>query len=287
MSKQSKSIEPHETNLNQNAGIRWLHSLYAPLEKLTRKWWFYVLLFVVPLFILPISSSRGLTGPSDVGPLIWELTDTWLARKAMLVPYQPFFHLAIVLLIAGIYRWGNKFAKFYSIIVGVHILTITYFQGFGVTENYGNVLVTFFAIWFLFGGLPWIWDAFIRKTDFTFKRLPLWRYWVIPFAILAFWDPDQTWDLDPGMFLYSASPTAASMMIPIYLSVFSLLYPKVNMVAFRLMSFTGIIYGVLSVAVGIFKEGDDAVYWTLLHVPQIFVSLYCFVLSLRAKESNG
>ncbi|MBW8010447.1 MAG: hypothetical protein FVQ83_04280 [Chloroflexi bacterium] len=287
MSIRSKHIDIPQSSAKLETNARWMQTSYVFFERLTRKWWFYLLLLVVPFFILPISTEKGLTGPSDVGPLIWRLGDDWLRRKALFVPYQPFAHLGVVLLIAAVFRWGNKFGRIFSTAIGLHFMSLIYFQAVGVAENYGLVLVIMFTIWFLAAALPFLWEGIINIGDYTFKRLSLWRYWVVPLAILAFWDPDQTWDLDPAMFVYSPSPTAACMMAPIYLAVLSLLYPRVNMVAFRMMSFTSLIFGVLSIAVGIFKEGDDAVYWTLLHMPQILISLYCFVLGLRAPKPEA
>ena len=38
--------------------------LYERLERLTRKWWFYVVLYLIPSFIPPYSLKKGfITGP--------------------------------------------------------------------------------------------------------------------------------------------------------------------------------------------------------------------------------
>jgi hypothetical protein len=40
----------------------------------------------------------------------------------------------------------------------------------------------------LFVAAFWLWEAVISRNDFTRRQSrPLWHYWMVPLAMLAFW----------------------------------------------------------------------------------------------------
>jgi len=134
-------------------------------------------------------------------------------------PFMPFLHIIIILFIAAVLVYGNKFGEIFTALVDVNYLLIA-FQNIAVTERYRVGVIPVNIIWFSLIGLLWLWDVKIGKTEYIFQRQPLWRYWVVPLAVLAFWSPDRPWDFNPIYLLTSDSPLAFCLATPIYLSIF-------------------------------------------------------------------
>ncbi|MEW6718732.1 MAG: hypothetical protein AB1345_14690, partial [Chloroflexota bacterium] len=205
---------------------------YFHIEKLTRKWWFYLLLFLIPA-LSPCYVSTGLGYYRNPLDFILQVTEALYWKKYIFQPLMPAAHLTVILLILLLVRMGNRFGRLFSTLVGCNFLIILYVQTMVNTEKYGFVVATPFFILFLMVALVWFWEASSPKTDFTFRWLPIKKYWVVPMALFAFWDPDQAWYLDMRMWLISTSPIAFCMMTTVYLATFSLLYPNINLPAFR------------------------------------------------------
>lgn len=141
----------------------------------------------------------------------------------------------------------------------------------------------------------------VEATDYTFRRQPSWRYWVVPLAVLAFWSPDKPWDFNPIYFLTSDAPLAFCLMTPVYLSILYLIHPRVNLPALRVTSFIGAMIGVFNIVysigsmVGFMRWCSESLclYLGFLHTPLLTLSLCCFTLSIREKghivtlASNG
>jgi hypothetical protein len=214
-----------------------------------------------------------LRAPSRDHPTIRQ---SLLMKKFAVLPLMPFLHASVLVLIFILVRRGNKFRWTLSMVIGLHYVVMAYFQTITVSERYGIVVLTEGLFWFLAVALVWIWEASVGKTDFTFRRLPLKQYWVVPFAVFAFWDPDQAWNFDPMFFITSTSPIAICMMTTIYLAVLNLLYPRVNLPVFRITSFVGIIFSVFTLLGSFFMGGREGAYWIFLHIPMLIISFYSF-----------
>jgi hypothetical protein len=71
------------------------------------------------------------------------------------------------------------------------------------------------------------------------------------------------------------------MMTPIYLAIFSLFYPRVNLPVLRITSFIGIIIGSTMMLTVPGIGGPLGSYLAFIHIPLLTISLYCFVLSFK------
>lgn len=143
---------------------------YISLEKLTRKWWFYGLLFLMS-FIPPWSTTK-IDSFSELVQLVKYVSDFLVAKKLVFVPLMPYLHAAMLLLFGALFIWKNRFGQGFSAIVGLHFLVILFMQTGAITDKYGlvfypNAFIMIFSI-----ALGWFWEAHIRKIDFTFKPLP-------------------------------------------------------------------------------------------------------------------
>ena len=253
---------------------------YEILERITRKWWLYLLLFAILFFVPPYSSTSGFIMNEKTSEFITEiLTQSLKPYK----PFMPILHIIVILLIAILLIYGHRIGKFFTVFVGINYLLIAFLQNTAITEKYGLGIITVNIIWFSIIGLLWLWDLKLRKTDYTFNRQPFWKYWVVPLAVLAFWSPDKPWDFNPIYLLTSDSPLAFCLMTPIYLSIFYFLRPRINLPALRITSFIGTILGIFNIGIGFIIGNNEGLYHGFIHVPLLVLSLCCFILSIKEK----
>jgi hypothetical protein len=265
---------------NTNRAIQAKTSLYDSLEVLTSKWWFYGLLFLA-CFIPPWSSNK-VESFAELRKLVEYVAEFLIAKKLVLVPFMPYFHLAMLVLFSALLIWKNRFGKVFSMITGLHFLLIMFMQTGAITEQYGLVFYPNAFIMISAIGLGWVWEGFIRKNDYTFRPLKPHHYLLIAAAIFSFWNPDRAGDYRLILFLTSTSPIAFCMVTTIYLAMMCVLHPRVNLPLFRISSFISILIGIVTLVMGFFMDPPErGRYWSLLHTPLVAVAVYSFILSLR------
>jgi len=248
-------------------------------DEITKKWWFYLIIVLIWFFI-PIIVSKNFDY-TQINQIINE------ALMFGLVPYiviQPLLHILIICMVIGIFIFNNKFKKIFNLWIAINYFLVAFLQNIVIIGTYGLVILTQNLILILIIGIFWIYEFFKGKIDYTLEKIPLWRYWVIPLAFLAFWLPADRItgmpDFNPLYLLYSDSALAFCMITPIYLAIISLFYPKINKATIRVNSFIGIIFGIINVMNGFF---NPLYYWwvAILHIPLLSISLYMFILSIK------
>ncbi len=255
-------------------------TLYDSLETLTRKWWFYGILFL--LCLIPPWSSTRIESFSELKQLIEYVAEFLIAKKLILVPFMPYFHLAMLALYGALLIWRNRFGKAFSIITGLHFLVIMFMQTGAITDKYGLVFYPNAFIMMSTLALGWVWEGYVRKIDYTFKPLKPHHYILIAAAIFSIWNPDRAGDYRLILFMTSTSPIAFCMITTIYLALQGILHPHVNLPLFRFASFISILIGIVTLVMGFFMEPPErGRYWSLLHTPMVAVAVYSFILSLR------
>ncbi len=250
--------------------------LYSTLERLTRKWWFY--LFASLVIMVPPYSSIPYEMPDGWNEVIVDVLVKDLSGYAAL---QPFIHVAVLLLIVSVAVLGNRAGRLFALFLCAHYVVINLAQSVRLEGKYGLEILSGNLIWFLAIAVLWAWEAAVRKTHFTFCRQPLWKYWVVPLALLAFWVPSQPWNFRPIYLLTSDAGLAFCMMTPVYLAVLSFTYPYFNLPLVRIMSFIGVIIALCNFSGALLTGGNWGLYHAVIHVPLFAISLYCFVLALK------
>jgi hypothetical protein len=265
----------------EEAGIMKASKSCERLERMTRKWWLYLLILASYFLVPPYSSAAGFVIDEGAGEVVAEVLIQSLKPYK---PFMPVLHIIVTSLIAAVLVYGNRVGKFFSAFVGINYLLIAFLQNTAIIGKYGLGILTVNITWFFIIGLLWLRDVKVRETDYTFHRQPWWKYWVIPLAVLAFWSPDRPWDFDPIYLLTSDSPLAFCLMTPIYLSMFYLLHPRVNLPALRVTSFIGALIGIFNMGIGFIIGGSEGLYHGFIHVPLLTLSLSCFILSAKEDE---
>ncbi|HDD68941.1 MAG TPA: hypothetical protein ENG61_01110, partial [Candidatus Korarchaeota archaeon] len=147
------------------------------LESLARKWWFYLLLFLLS-FTPPYTSKPY--DPSEIQRIIAEVLNL------SLMPYRrlaPIFHLATIALVISLFTLGDRAIRAFDAYVSINYFFIAFAQGIAHTE-YGLSVLFGNIVCLLIVGIYWAWEALVRKNEFNPRNVPFWKYWVVPLAIL-------------------------------------------------------------------------------------------------------
>jgi hypothetical protein len=196
----------------------------------------------------------------------------------------PVFKVIPILLIISVLIFRNKVARLLAIYAGVSYVLFTIGQSIAITEKYGVSICTINVLMFLTVAAFWIFEAVVLQNDFTLKKLPVWRYWVVPLAALAFWAPSGRAgrpDFNPLYLFTNGAGLAFCMMTPVYVGLLTLYWPRVNIATLRVTSLVGFIIGLYNMYVN-FALNPAGRWWNgVLHIPLLVISIYGLVLSLK------
>ncbi len=260
-----------------------IEEAYGRLESLTRKWWFF-LLFILFQF-LPAYVSKGYD-PSRWGEFISHTLEHAFASSVDWL--YPVFKAVPIILVISIIFLGNRVTRWFDAYAGISYVLFAFLGSIALTEKHGLAVITGNFSAFLVISAFWFWDLSARKNDFTPARQPLWKYWVVPLAFLAFWapmsvpySPMNPPDFNPIYFFINGAGLAYCMMTPVFLAVLTLYHPKINMATLRVTSLEGVLIGLINMYMNFFT--DLWLYWWngVLHIPLLTISAYGLILSLR------
>lgn len=207
------------------------------LQKLARKWWFYVIL--IAIYFMPPYASNGYD-PKFTQEVVFE------ALKVSLLPYRwlaPFFHTATLLLLICMFIFKDRVTRIFYTYGGLNFLFIAFAQTIAFTEKYGLVILLGGTITFSIIALSWLSEAVVKKSAFEPKIHAL-RCWIIPLAVLAFWSPvDERGNpaLHPIYLLTSYYGLAFCLTAPVLLAMLILCYSQASVV----LRVTGVMGGAL------------------------------------------
>ena len=252
------------------------------VERLTQKWWFY--LAVLVLFFLPSYSSLPYD-PRRSSDLITAVMSQPLLYS--FPPVFPLFKILPALLVLALVIWGDKITRLFDVYAASTILLFALFQNMAVTHEFGFAVIAGNVVVYLFVAIAWFWEAFLKANVLTFRPQPLWRYWVIPMAFLAFWFPVNLEtlgpDFSPVQLLTNSAGLALCMMLPVYLAILSLCYPTINRPVLRITGFAGVI-----------TAGFNILQWFIftsytwlgiVHLPLLTISIYSLILSMKKEAA--
>ena len=195
-----------------------------------------------------------------------------------------------MLLFISIIFFRNKVTRLFNIYVAISYVLFALLQNIAVTEKYGLGIVTINLAMFLLVAGFWLWEAIVLKNDFRPRKRRAWRYWVIPFAFLAFWYPANPGtlmpDFNPVYLFTNMAGLTFCMMTPVYLAILTLFHPRVNIATLRVTSLVGVIIGFYNVNVNFFIKPDELWWNGVLHIPLLAISMYAFALSFRNKGQH-
>lgn len=249
------------------------------LDKMTRRGWFFLLFFLIQF--IPPYASKGYKFPEDWSNVIFHALGNAIVYKHPEI--YPVFKVIPIILLIGIFVFRNKVARLFAIYVSISYVLFAFGQSIAVTEKYGVSICTINVVMFLVVAAFWAWEAVVLRNDFTWVKPSLWRYWVVPLAVLAFWAPKCRGrpDFDVVDLFTNGAGLAFCMMTPVYVGLLSLYWPRVNISALRVTSLVGIIIGWYNMQAN-FIMAPSTKWWNgILHIPLLAISIYGLIISLK------
>ncbi len=260
----------------EHSAIETRQSTYRKYDGITRRWWFFVGLFL--LQFLPVLTTKNFSFDE-----MYEIVTMTLSRALFFSCGRvfPVFQSVAISVIVLLVVFRSKVRVVFAIHAGFSYLLFV-MQMTAMTPRYGLSVIPSGVIMFGLVAAAWFWEAFSGFNDFSVHKRPVWKYGVIAAAVIAFWMPLDlatcNLDLDLGNFITSGSALTFCMMTPVYLAVLIFFYPTVNIVVLRVTSAAGIILAIYNVP----KLFCSDVMWLgLLHLPLFFLSILGLILSMR------
>ncbi len=258
-------------------------------DRLTRRWWF-ITLFIFLNFLPPyLSKVPDSFDHSQMDRLMGDLLSNALLISLSSALWTV-FDVIPVLLVILILCTGNRLSRLFSVYVAVNYAFIAVLQGVSITEEYGVGVVTCNLMWMLTISGFWFWEASAGLNRLTLRARPLWRYWVAPLAVFAFWvpfapsGPDRALQLTPLLFTKVHPGLQFCLTTPLYLAILTLSYPRVNFAVLRITALVGVIIGFWNMLIHFIFAFD--LFNGLLHVPLLSISTYALLLSFRERRSR-
>jgi len=188
----------------------------------------------------------------------------------------PFFKLIPILLVVLIALRIKGVARWFNLYAGISYVLFAFLQHIAITEEYGFSIVFSNLIMLLVVAASWIWDMFSQKNTFMPVKQPLWKYWVIPLALFAYWYPinpnSLLPDFNPAYIITNAAGLAFCLMTPVYLAILYLHYPHINIVTLRVTGLAGIIIATFNILMN-FIMYPETLWWNgVLHIPLLMIS---------------
>lgn len=254
-----------------------------------RKWLYpvlYAAFFIISM--LPLYTEKPYP-PQETQDVIVNLL---MVATTPYNAYAPIFHVLTLLMIALIAWQPVKMGRVWAGYMGLNYLIIALVQTMGTTAKYGFVLHTGGMVMYGVLGLVWLVVAFRNDLQTSFRSIS-WQYLLLlPLALLAFWGPYVASgigvkpDFNPLLLLVSPDyGLAFCFTTPIFLFLLILFYPQVNMFAYRITAFNGLLYGVFNLTYW-FKP--ELRWMGFLHLPLLIISVYALILpQLYKKQETG
>ncbi len=254
--------------LNMATKLKNFENIQKKLEIITRKWWFFILIFLIlGLLIVKGSWPIALNTLSPVTNDVRELFGEYSLSNYFPV-LSLIFKIISVLIFISIIFFKNKIAQIFSIYVTISYILFALLGEMGFSKEYGLMIYPYPFILLLIIVPFWFLEIFVKKNDFTSKekfqwknliipcarKIPSLKYWVVFFAIYAFlysfYEMVINYNSGNNFFTFFKLIPSPNLfesgfdfytMAPLHLAVLAFYYPKVNIVTFRITSLIGML----------------------------------------------
>jgi hypothetical protein len=185
----------------------------------------------------------------------------------------------------------EKLGGIFNIYVAVNYAFFALYHGMGRTETYGVIINPGNLAMFLTVSASWFWDVLVRRNDFRNRKRPLWKYWVAPLVLLAFWFPVNKDtgmpDFNPVYLVTNKAGLAFCPMTPLYVGLLTIYYPTVNRVTLRVTGIVGLAAALANLHLQFIKYPGTMWWIGVLHLPLLIICSYGLVISLRERHRNN
>jgi hypothetical protein len=193
---------------------------------------------------------------------------------------RGFLHIFTLLLVLLLMLYGHRLGRYVSAYFAFLFLFYTVSQNIAVLPSYGFTILMGNLVFLAVLGVFWFWEVYRPQNEYVFRRLPWWRYWPLPFLVLAFWFPYGAGllpDFNPLLLLFSDFGVTFCATAPLVIALLTWIYPRVNKQLYTLTCFVGALIGIFNLLAPLTMPGYTL--WMLfLHTPLILISFYGLLL---------
>jgi hypothetical protein len=254
-------------------------------RKLSSRKWFYPLVYALLILISVLPPITQVPyDPRNTQDVIMNIL------MSSILPYQSWgwlFHFATLALIVLTIVLPEIAGRVIATYFGLNYLIIAALQTNAVTEKYGFAIQTGALVASVLLGAIWLMVAWKNKLQASFKEIPVWRWFLLPLALLVFWSPIGMEgnkimpNFNPVLLLTSADyGLTYCFMTPVFLYLLILFFPHVDTFAFRITAFNGLLYGLFNLT---HWFNPNMVWMGVMHIPLLVIPLVALLLPLLEK----
>jgi len=249
---------------------------------LERKKLLFLIILLLSFFIPPFTS---VSVPAEDSSLV--IRDVLIQTSVAFLWFSPVVHVAVVILFIALFQFGSRVGRIADAFFGILFIFLAISNHVAVTESYGFTVIIGNLIPILMVGLFWLWEVLKSQNEYVFQRLPVWRYWVLPFAFLSFWFPinvDLSPNFSPLLLLTSQFGVMYCPTTPVIIALLTLIYSRVNKFLLLVTSLVGFIMGLFN-AISLFTMPGYTLWNFILHIPLILISIYGLLITRIVKNN--
>lgn len=257
---------------------------------MNRKKWIFVWVAMIALQFLPMFTTKNyhydISGNFVLaGNIISNNLLQYLDRIYVIFKVIP---IAFLILLAC----KKKVTKLYLVYIAAMYLIFAVVQNVGFVEGYGLGVVVPNIIMCIIMSTMWFFEARNCEMEYVFRSKEPLYYLLIPFCILAFWDPPVNHAIE-GIsmqftlhnLIFSFAGLAECMMTCIFITVYIFTHDSYDSNAFKLLCMVGIFRGIENVAlvfVYINSDRGAALAWLITHIPLVVTSFTGYILTIQS-----
>jgi hypothetical protein len=254
--------------------------LKTRLVLLVKSWWFLGM-FLLFQIIPPYTSTSY--------PLMdWGKVKAYILMhhiKSVLNGFFPYFKILPLVVILYLVLRGKWAARIFNGYIAMMLLIFSVIQSVSISETYGFSICLANVFTFVALAIMWIWPAQINQMDDSHLTFSAWKWVLLGLAILPFWEPVNvstlTPDINPVLLLTSGAGLSFCMLMPLFLSICILYFPRINRMAFLSTSFIGFWMGLGNFLLEFILYPQYG--WIgVLHVPLVVISFCGLVLEFKS-----
>jgi hypothetical protein len=241
------------------------------------KWWFYLVLIVI--FFIPSFSAKSASA-EQIPQMIAEVL-----RTPFIFQYEAMFivsKIIFIFMMLSVFAYPKIMSRYFTLLSAAYLFFIAVFQNMSYTETFGFTVLIGNVVLHLIVVTFWVFELFIGENKFKLEGKPVWKWWVVPFALFAFWMPISCQgkpDFNLYYLLTNESMLTYCMITPVLIAILTLFFPHVNIWLLRVTSFVGMIFGIINVLMW-FVFQTEFMWVGVLHIPLLVISVYGFLLSI-------
>ncbi len=262
------------------------------IETITAKWWFLALIPILFFFCPPYLQRNGYP-LSDFSK--WYSTIGEISSKnftGFFAKYSIIMNLVAIAVVILAFVLKSKFTRVFSIYIAIMMTFYGISQNTSYTEQNGLGIITCsYIVLPILSGI-WIWEAFVRKNDFSKpKKLNIWTVGTFLIALFAFWNPINSNtlmpDFNPAYFLTNGGNSMFCTMTPMLIAVLFFIYPNINTAALRVTGITGATIGFIQIMLHLVIMSKTNWWIGIIHIPVFSLSIAAIIVSFKASKLSN